>query len=302
MGFTLNNIASDKNNEAAKRGDSIRVNINAIKVIDGFNVRIDDDDLREHVASIAGALTANLPIPPIEVWVNPETGDIELVDGHCRFHAYQQYAEMTADFDGYISAVKFDGTPGQRRMRIASSNKQLKLKPVELGRLYIDARDIDGLSRQEIAAEAGMSLAHVDQMILLASAKPEVLAAVDSGVISSTEAVKLTRDHGDDAPAELERRQEAAAELGKGKVTAKVAAPKKAAPSRPKIDMIVSAAVVLINRLAADVLAEIDNSQEFDAGVPSHALADLIHAVNDMRESGKALDADKQMDLIGGGE
>lgn len=302
MAYTLNNIASDKENTAAKRGDAIRVNINAIKVVDGFNVRIDDDELREHVASIAGALTANLPIPPIEVWVNPETGVIELVDGHCRYNAYQQYAEMTSDFDGYISAVKFDGTPGQRRMRIASSNKQLKLKPVELGRLYIDARDIDGLSRQEIAAEAGMSLAHVDQMILLASAKPEVLAAVDSGSISATEAVKLTREHGDDAPAELERRQEAAKDLGKDKVTAKVAAPKKAAaPSRPKIDMIVSAAVVLINRLAADVLAELDNSQEFDAGVPSHALADLLHAVNDMRESGRALDADKQMDLIGGG-
>lgn len=297
MAYTLNNIASDKSNAAAKRGDAIRVNINAIKVIDGFNVRIDDDELREHVASIAGALTANLPIPPIEVWVNPETGDIELVDGHCRFHAYQQYAEMTDDFDGYISAVKFDGTPGQRRMRIASSNKQLKLKPVELGRLYIDARDIDGLSRQEIAAEAGMSLAHVDQMILLASAKPEVLAAVDAGKISSTEAVKLTRDHGDDAPAELERRQEAAKELGKGKVTAKVATPKKAAQSRPKIDMIVSAAVVLVNRLAVDVLAELDNSQEFDAGVPSHALADLLHAVNDMRESGKGLDADRQVEL-----
>lgn len=298
MAYTLNNIASDKSNAAAKRGDAIRVNINAIKVIDGFNVRIDDDELREHVASIAGALTANLPIPPIEVWVNPETGDIELVDGHCRFHAYQQYAEMTGDFDGYISAVKFDGTPGQRRMRIASSNKQLKLKPVELGRLYIDARDIDGLSRQEIAAEAGMSLAHVDQMILLASAKPEVLAAVDSGVISSTEAVKLTRDHGDDAPAELERRQEAAKELGKGKVTAKVAAPK--APSRPRVDMVVSNAVVLVNGLNAAVLMACEQADDSLVSISSHALADLIQAVRDMQQAGKALDADKQVELFGG--
>lgn len=300
MAFTLNNIASDKNNLDARRGDAIRVSIHAIKVVDGFNVRIDDDELREHVASIAGALTANLPIPPIEVWVNPETGDIELVDGHCRFHAYQQYAEMTSDFDGYISAVKFDGTPGQRRMRIASSNKQLKLKPVELGRLYIDARDIDGLSRQEIAAEAGMSLAHVDQMILLASAKPEVLAAVDSGSISATEAVKLTREHGDDAPAELERRQEAAKDLGKDKVTAKVAKPK--APSRPKVDMVVSNAVVLINGLDAKTLESCENPEVEYVMVSSYALADLIMAVNDMRESGKALDADKQAELFEGEE
>lgn len=298
MAFTLNNIASDKENTAAKRGDAIRVNLNAIQVVDGFNVRINDDELREHVAGIAGALAANLPIPPIEVWTNPETGVIELVDGHCRYNAYLQYAEFTPKFDGYIDAVKFDGTPFQRKMRIASSNKQLKLKPVELGRLYIAARDEHGATRQEIAAEAGMSLAHVDQAILLASAKSEVIDAVERGEISATEATKLARDHGDDAPAELERRKEAAKELGKDKVTAKVAAPKKAAaPSRPKIDMIVSAAVVLINRLAADVLAELDNSQEFDAGVPSHALADLLHAVNDMRESGKALDADRQVEL-----
>lgn len=300
MAFTLNNIASDKNNLDARRGDAIRVNINAIKVVDGFNVRIDDDELREHVASIAGALTANLPIPPIEVWVNPETGDIELVDGHCRFHAYQQYAEMTTDFDGYISAVKFDGTPGQRRMRIASSNKQLKLKPVELGRLYIDARDIDGLSRQEIAAEAGMSLAHVDQAILLASASSEVIQAVERGEISATEATKLARDHGADAPAELERRKEAAKEAGKDRVTAKVAAPK--APSRPKVDMVVSNAVVLVNGLAPETLFACGSPDAVMVSVNSHALADLIQAVNDMRESGKALDADKQAELFGGDE
>lgn len=295
MAYTLNNIASDKNNLDARRGDAIRVNIQAIKVIDGFNVRIDDDELREHVASIAGALTANLPIPPIEVWVNPETGDIELVDGHCRFHAYQQYAEMTDDFDGYISAVKFDGTPGQRRMRIASSNKQLKLKPVELGRLYIDARDIDGLSRQEIAAEAGMSLAHVDQMILLASAKPEVLAAVDAGQISSTEAVKLTREHGEGAVEELERRKEAAKEIGKDKVTAKVAAPK--APSRPRVDMVVSNAVVLVNSLLPVDILCCESPERRKIPVDSHALADLIQAVREMQQAGKALDADKQVDL-----
>jgi hypothetical protein len=302
MAYTLNNIASDKENTAAKRGDSIRVHIKAIKVVDGFNVRIDDDELREHVAGIAGALTANLPIPPIEVWVNPETGDIELVDGHCRFHAYQQYAEVTPEFDGYISAVKFDGTPGQRRMRIASSNKQLKLKPVELGRLYIDARDIDGLSRQEIAAEAGMSLAHVDQMILLASGSEEIHQAVERKEISATEATKLIRDHGHDAPAELERRKEAAKGIGKDKVTAKVAAPKKAAPSRPKVDMVVSNAVVLVNGLDPKVVESCENPEIHLVLISSHALADLIQAVRDMRESGKALDADKQLDLIGSDE
>lgn len=299
MAFTLNNIASDKSNAAAKRGDSIRVSLSAITVVDGFNVRISDDELREHVAGIAGALAANLPVPPIEVWTNPETGVIELVDGHCRYNAYLQYAETAPKFDGYIDAVKFDGTPFQRKMRIASSNKQLKLKPIELGRLYIHARDVLGATRQEIAAEAGMSLGHVDQMIKLAGGSEEVHQAIEDGIISSTDAVKLIRDHGTDAPAELERLKEAAKEMGKDKVTAKVAAPKKAAaPSRPKVDMVVSCAVVLVGKLDEIDLARCEDPTDTNIEVSSHALADLIQAVRDMRESGKALDADKQMDLI----
>lgn len=297
MAHTLNNIASDKNNPAAKRGDAIRVHIGAIQIIDGFNVRIDDDELREHVAGIAGALAAGLPIPPIEVWVNAETGDIELVDGHCRFHAYEQYAESATDFDGYISAVKFEGTPGQRKMRIASSNKQLKLKPIELGRLYISARDEDGMSRQEIAAEAGMSLAHVDQMILLASGSREIHDAVDGGVISATDAVRLIRDHGVDAPAELERRKEVAKEQGKERVTAKTAAPK--APIRPKVDMVVSNAVVLVKSLDEITLARCEDPTDTQVEISSHLLADLIMAVREMTAPAKALDADKQMELIG---
>lgn len=299
MAFTLNNIASDKENTAAKRGDSIRALHSKIKIVNGFNERdFQREDVRLHIASIVSALIANEPIPALVVWTNPETGDIELVDGECRYWAYSDFAGSYPDrFDGYVSVVPFQGTPAQRKAMVAKSNSQLPLDPVQRGRVYVSLRDEHGMTRQDIAAEMGKSLAHVDQMILLASAKPEVLAAVDSGSISATEAVKLTREHGDDAVEELERRQEAAKDLGKDKVTAKVAAPKKVAQRRPKIDMVVSAAVVLVNRLAADVLAELDNSQEFDAGVPSHALADLLHAVNDMRESGKALDADQQTEL-----
>lgn len=286
--FTLNNIASDKSNDAAKRGDSIRVKLSALKIVDGFNIREDDDELREHVAGIAASLAAGLPVPAIEVWVNPETGDIEVVDGHCRYFGYQQYAEASTDFDGYVSAVKFDGTQFQRKMRIASSNKQLKLKPVELGRLYLHARDVLGATRKEIATEAGMSVAHVDRMILLAGGSPEIQQAIDDGKISATEAVKLVREHGDDAPAELERRQEVAKEQGKDKVTAKAAPAKSAAaPSRPKIDMVVSNAVVLVNSLTQEDLDICELPDKRAVFVDSHTLADLITAVREMQQAGK---------------
>lgn len=301
MAYTLNNIASDKKNEAAKRGDAIRVNIKHIKVVDGFNERIQDDELREHIASIVGAMSAGLPIPAIEVWVNPETGDIELVDGHQRYAGAMEYSRIDPEFDNYVDAVKFNGTPFQRKMRIASSNKQLKLKPVELGRIYLHARDVLGATRQEIAAEAGMSLAHVDQMILLASkGTEEVHQAVAAGKLSSTEAVKLVREFGYEAPKELERRIEVAAEQGKAKVTAKVVAPKP--PSRPRVDFVVSNAVVLVKSLSELELALIEQGESKVTEVRSELMADLIMAVREMQQAGKALDADKQLELIGSGE
>ena len=301
MAFTLNNIASDKNNDAAKRGDSIRVLHSKIKIVSGFNERdFQREDVRLHVASIVAALIAGDPIPNLVVWTNPDTGDIELVDGECRYWAYEEFNSCYPErFDGYVGVVAYQGTPAQRKAMVAKSNSQLPLEPVQRGRVYLSLRDEHGMTRQEIAAEMGKSLAHVDQMILLASkATPEVLAAVESGGISATEAVKLTRDHGDNAGAELERRQKVASEIGKVKVTASAAAPKKtSAPARPKVDMVVSAAVVLINRIDAGVFDMIDAAEEFDAGVPSHALADLIQAVRDMQAPTVALDAENQQEM-----
>jgi ParB-like chromosome segregation protein Spo0J len=295
--YTLNKIASDKTNTSAKRGDAIRVRLDAIHVVDGFNVRAADDDLREHIASIAGALASGFPIPPIEVYVDPESGRIELVDGHCRVQGYHEFARAYPEkFDGYVDAMKFDGTPAQRKARIVTSNSQLKLKGPELGRAYLYLRDEEGLTRQQIAQEVGKSLAHVDQMLLLVSA-PDIAAAVERKEISTTEAVHLVRDHGENAAEELERRKEVAKEQGKDRVTAKAATPKAKAPSRPRVDLVVSNAVVLVNGLGAEEIAACEGPDDIQISVSSHALADLITAVREMQQASKPLDADRQEEM-----
>lgn len=302
MAFTLHNIASNKENSTAKRADSIKVRHSKIKIVNGFNERdFKREDVRLHIASIVSSLIAGEPIPALVVWTNPDTGDIELVDGECRYWAYNDFAKEYPDrFDGYVSAVPYQGTPAQRKAMVAKSNSQLPLDAVQRGRVYLSLRDEHGMSRQEIAVEMNKSLAHVDQHLLLASGGEEVHAAVAANVISATEAVKLVRDHGADAPAELERRKEAAKEIGKGKVTAKVAAPK--APSRPRVDLVVSNAVVLVNGLDQAIVEACEQPHTASVSINAHALADLIMAVREMQQAGKALDADKQMDLIGSGE
>lgn len=298
MAHTLRSLSADK---IVKKVDGFRARLDQIKIVDGFNERHQDDEVREHIAGIAGAIAAGLPIPPIEVWVDPETGALELVDGHCRHAGYCLYAEANPEFDGWVSVSKFEGTAAQRKARIVTSNTQLKLKPVELGRVYLSLRDDHQMSRQQIAQEVGKSLAHVDQMILLASAKPEVIAAVESGTISATEAVKLARDHGDQAPAELERLVEAAKEVGKEKVTAKVAPVK--APSRPKVDFVVSCAVVLVNSLDKAQVEACEYGSAKSISVGACAISDLVEAVREMQSGGKpmeALDAFRQLTLIEG--
>lgn len=297
MAFTLHNIATDKENTTAKRADSIKAQLSKIKIVNGFNERdFQREDVRLHIASIVSSLIAGEPIPALVVWTNPETGDIELVDGECRYWAYTDFAAEYPDkFDGYVSVVPYQGTPAQRKAMVAKSNSQLPLDPVQRGRVYLSLRDEHGMSRQEIASEMGKSLAHVDQHLLLASGGEEVHAAVGAGVISATEAVKLIRDHGVDAPAELERRKEAAKEIGKDKVTAKVAAPK--APSRPKVDMVVSNAVVLVNCLDPAIIEACEQPHTASVTVNAHDLADLIMAVREMQQAGKALDADRQVEL-----
>lgn len=301
MAYTLNNIASDKNNDAAKRGDSIRVLHSKIKIIGGFNERdFQREDVRLHVASIVAALIAGDPIPNLVVWTNPDTGDIELVDGECRYWAYEEFNSCYPErFDGYVGVVAYQGTPAQRKAMVAKSNSQLPLEPVQRGRVYLSLRDEHGMTRQDIAAEMGKSLAHVDQMILLASkATPEVIAAVESGSISATEAIKLTRDHGDDAGAELERRQKVASEIGKVKVTASAATPKKpSVPARPKVDMVVSNAVVLVNGLDGDSIRCCDDPDIEWVTIKASALGDLIMAVRDMQSPTVALDAENQQEM-----
>lgn len=302
MAFTLHNIASDKENSTAKRADSIKVLHSKIQIVNGFNERdFKREDVRLHIASIVSSLIAGEPIPALVVWTNPETGAIELVDGECRYWAYSDFAAEYPDrFDGYVAAIPYQGTPAQRKAMVAKSNSQLPLDPVQRGRVYLSLRDEHGMTRQEIALEMNKSLAHVDQMILLASGGEEVHQAVERKEISATEATKLVRDHGADAPAELERRKEAAKEIGKGKVTAKVAAPK--APSRPKVDMVVSAAVVLVKQLSQAAIELCDDPEPTHVNVSSHALGDLIMAVREMQQGSKALDADRQVDLFEGAE
>lgn len=296
---------------AVKKVDAFRARLADIHIVDGFNRRNMDEEDMAHVAAMVRTLEKGQSLPPIEVYVDPDSGRMEVVEGHCRYVAYSNYQAVTPDFDGWVGVSKFEGTEAERKARILTSNRQKPLRPIEAAKVYADLLAM-GESRQAIAELLDVSVSNVDQMLLLASADDQMASAIDSGVISQTEAVKLIRAHGDDASAELKRLKEIAKESGKEKVTGKVLkkaaggeaqseSPKKAARKEAKPSVRLTQAMAVIKALVGFM----DQGQRLACEMPKSSLievdslllADLIEIAAQYDADTAAADADQQMDM-----
>ena len=268
--MTQQSFRSMLNDKIIGKADLLRVTHDKIQIEPGFNERHDRAELQEHIQQMIDFMRNGGELPPLMLDAN-----LQIRDGHCRYHAYGErirLGEISADHPIYF--MPFRGTDADAIAVIASSNNGLPLTPLERSRVYARLQ-AQGLSNADIAGKVGRSRAHVDQMLLLASSSAAVQGAVSDGKISATEAVKIQRDHGENAQAEIERREQVARELGKEKVTAAAAKPKKAV----KLDSGLAWAVrSFVSAIPDDVKAQIIlGSVEFvevDAGL----LAELIQA------------------------
>ena len=293
-----------------KRADAMKVRKEDFHEEPGFNWRIEGEDLDKSIEEIADFLIAGGQLPDLEVRPR-EDGGVWIVDGHRRNRGYDRAIVRGATLDHlrdkngqiWIGVKPFLGSRLERMARIESSSRNRQLSPLELSNGYQEWRlafqEEHGTlpTNDEIAKAFGKSRAHIDQMLLLNAAPSEVKAAVAAGEISATESVKLVREHGQNAAAELDERKKVASEIGKVKVTA-ASQKKPSAPARPKVDMVVSNAVVLVKSLNESVLMACEQPDDSLVSISSHALADLIQAVRDMQAPVKALDADKQIDML----
>jgi len=307
MTYTMTKLVGDK---TVKRGDLFRVAIENLVVVEGFNDsrRFNDPaELRAHIDGMKAFVRNGGKLPPIEVWVNPETGATELVEGHCRTACYRElalegYEVKPGEPLEYVNALLFNGTAAERKARIVTSNSQLALAPLGYAKVYSDLR-AEGLSNTEIAAMVGKSRGHVDQMLLLADGGEKVHEAVRTGVVSATEAVHIVRQHRDEAGAEIERRVEVAAEQGKTKVTAAVAKPREPKAAKVKREWpanLVAAARAVFTSLGDDapkiIMGVCKPAEEVDSGI----LAELLMAISDIPRDDEPVELvdDGQMDML----
>lgn len=217
-----------------KRADAMKVRFEDLHVEPDFNLRDDIEsltgDAREEAEADEESLFQHIMdgglIPDLEVRPREE-GGVFIVDGHRRHRNIGRAIAVGAPLKGmrdkegvvWVSVKPFDGDEDDRDARVITSQHTRKLRDLELARgcQRMAAR---GRTPEQIAKKVRLTRQRVDQLLILASASPEVHQRMRAGQVSGAVAVELVRKHGDQAGKVLEAELEKAKAAGKGKVTA----------------------------------------------------------------------------------
>lgn len=214
----------------------LRVSLDKLAVLPGFNTRVKDEEYKERVSVIAESIAANgfFDDKPFAVTMLPDDDTVYIFDGEHRFDAAKQATLDGAAFpEGLPVAWAKDGsTVRDLTIHLIHGNNSERLNMVEMAAVVRRLQGL-GLEKDEIAKEIGRTTRHIDNLFVLADANQTVKKAVASGKIAGAEAVKLLRRDPKTAAAKITEAVKKAEEKGKKKATPKSMA--SAAPAGRKM-------------------------------------------------------------------
>lgn len=264
-----------------KKVDGFRVSLKDLKVEEGFNLRVRDADLEEHIEGIVGTILQGGYVPPVVVRVDDDENLI-LVDGHCRREAYLRAVERGAPID-FIDADPFKGNDVDRVLTMMTSAQGKPLSPLEQASGVKRLRGY-GFDNTKIAQSIGKTASYVDSLLMLADSPHSVQQAVASGKIAAKTAVAMVREHGEGAKTVIGDAVKKAEGEGKSKVTPKMLGPK--APAKKLLGQVYAQVSSLRSRLPVDTLARIDSADDSEMiEVPASELKKLIAAFESAESS-----------------
>lgn len=176
--------------DAKRSADGIMVRPGALTVDPGWNVRVRDQDLEDHINGIAASLKNGGKIPPLQIYVDDDN-QIVIVDGHCRNEAIQRACKTGAEIE-WVPVVEFDGNDADRVAFMFTSSQGKGLTQYEQAEAFKRLRNFNW-TVAEIAARCGKSITFVDKMMKLANADSDVKALVKQGKVSAGAAVSVLR-------------------------------------------------------------------------------------------------------------
>jgi hypothetical protein len=203
----------------AGKGNLWQVNINSLRVLEGFNVRVRNAGLKEHIEGLAASMGSEEGYIQHHVMAGfvAQEGDeqvIYLTDGHCRLEAIHLANLHGAQITTVPVVVSTKGTSMEDlTIGLVRSNSGKRLDPFELA---VVAKRLAkwNWTHKNIAARMGVSMTTVQNYLSLMEAPKEVRDMVAEGVVGLHTALETMRSRGADAVGDLKR----AAEGNKGSV------------------------------------------------------------------------------------
>lgn len=179
--------------KVTKRKDLLQVDPKNIVVKKGFNVRTEMGDLTELLNSILEVGLQN----PIKCAKVRGTDQYEIVEGHRRFAAIQLGIEQGHDFQ-YVDVLPFTGNEEEKILTmIVTGIGQKKLTELEQAEAFRRLENL-GYSQEKIALKVSKSVAHVSNMLQVASFPERFKKVIENGEISATTVLHIVRAEKDE--------------------------------------------------------------------------------------------------------
>lgn len=241
MNTTTTTLPADKFNKdivfVRPKNPPLRVPLDKLAVLPGFNTRVKDADYNERVSTIAASIVENgfFDDKPFAVTMLPDDDTVYIYDGEHRYDAAKQATLDGAEFPkGLPVAFAKDGaTVTDLTIHLVHGNNATPLNMVEMAAVVRRLEGI-GLSKDEISAKIGRTTRHIDNLFVLAKASQPIKQAVATGKIAGAEAVKLLRKDPATAAKKVAEAVKKAESKGKRKAT-----PKTMADPGPTMETIV---------------------------------------------------------------
>lgn len=196
-----------------------------IRVIDGFNVRIQNAALQAHIASLADSmLSEGFKLEhPLSGYVARE-GDESIIyisDGHCRLQGFDKAVAEGADLDRLPVVVNTQQHDiAELSVVVVRSATSKPLEALEKAAL-VKRLKLYGWDEKRISARCGFTTTYVRDLLALIEAPVQVRELVQDNKISATAALQAMAKHGEKAAEKITEGLQAAEARGKTRVTSK---------------------------------------------------------------------------------
>jgi ParB family chromosome partitioning protein len=194
-----------------------------IRVIEGFNVRVRNQALKDHIRFLADSMkvVGCKSEHPLSGYVARDGGEsfVYIFDGHCRLEAFDLAVSEGAELESLTVVVGSQACDMEDlTVNLDSSNSGKPLEPLE--RAAVCKRLVlFGLGESRVAERLGLGVPYVLDLLLLIGSPKEVRAMVASDQVSSSTAIAALKEHGNKALEKLTEALARAQGLGKAKVT-----------------------------------------------------------------------------------